>query len=302
MQQLAARYAADTNVSYVNFIAVHVTRNLPDTVLTDTTLLIQQPFWTAFNYNADTLAALVNSLVDDYMTLFPSTPLWCSVDYVRFELNASGHPPNYLASLYSSYGTTHYPDRFGLFREDLSGCNPPATINPGSHWYVMQQHPCAIGAQMLWNVQDGPSRMNQCGMVPNAEAFVLDSAVQHGISLGMRYMEIYGADIDDSTLALNIAAANTSLMNAGAQCMATALSDPASSVNISLYPNPANDILRIECPGNFMVEIFNLHGELLAKTPGVNRADLNLELPSGIYVSKIISGSQVFTRKICIGK
>ena len=40
----------------------------------------------------------------------------------------------------------------------------------------MKQNPCRTGAQMLWSVQDGPNRMNKCGITPNTEPVVLDSA------------------------------------------------------------------------------------------------------------------------------
>ena len=155
LQQLAVKYSSNHTVSYINAIGVAFSRGLPDTVLTDTTLLIKQPFWTAFNYNADTLGLLMNHITDYYMALFPSTPLWCSVDYVLFQPNATGQARNYLATIYCNYGITNYSDRFGLFREDISACNPPSSVSSGSQWYIMQQNHCRTGAQMLWSVQDG---------------------------------------------------------------------------------------------------------------------------------------------------
>jgi hypothetical protein len=201
IQQLAAKYANDTTVAYCNLIAGQVSRGLPDTVITSNG---PKPFYQAFAYHADTLAAKMKSLLDAYMSLFPKTPLWNSVDYVSFENRASGRPINYLASQYVSYGVQKYPDRFGCWREDLSGCNPQQSISSSSHWYILQQNPVRTGAQMLWSVQDGPSRMNRCGIAPSSKAAVLDSAVKNGLRLGMRYVEIYGADINDASLAVNI--------------------------------------------------------------------------------------------------
>ncbi len=40
---------------------------------------------------------------------------------------------------------------------------------------------------------------------------VLDSCVNNGLRLGMRYFEIYGADIQDATLTTTIAKYNTIL-------------------------------------------------------------------------------------------
>ena len=69
----------------------------------------------------------------------------------------------------------------------------------------MEQHKDRTGSQMLWSVQDGPNRMNKCGILPNTKQAVLDSAINNGMRLGMRYFEIYGADINDPALAPNLA-------------------------------------------------------------------------------------------------
>ncbi len=299
-QNLAAKYANDTTVSYFNLIASQMSRNLPDTILTDTTLLIQQPFWTAFNYNADTLAVLMDTMIDYYMNLFPSTPLWCSVDYVRFEIHASGHPINYLASLYTNYGITNYPDRFGLWREDLSGCNPQPIVMSGSQWYIMNQNPCRTGAQMIMSVQDGPVIMNKCNMIPNTKSFVLDSAVQHGITLGMRYMEIYGGDIDDTSLASNIATANTNLILKGNLCNGiTAISELNELSNtIFIYPNPANTEININLPSNnnFEIEIINTLGESILNTQNKHTIDVS-QFSNGIYFIKVKQEDNFYSQR-----
>ncbi|MFM7711144.1 MAG: T9SS type A sorting domain-containing protein, partial [Ferruginibacter sp.] len=130
-----------------------------------------------------------------------------------------GQPINYLASIYCNYGITNYSDRFGLFREDISGCNPNlSNIANTSHWYIMKQNPCRTGAQMLWSVQDGPLRMNRCGILPNTKSMVLDSAVNKGLALSMRYLEIYGSDISDATLTSSIQQANNKLIVKGISC------------------------------------------------------------------------------------
>ncbi|MBM3911552.1 MAG: hypothetical protein FJ350_00935 [Sphingomonadales bacterium] len=251
LQNLATKYANQPLVTYVNAVGIHFSRNLPDSVLSDTILLTKQAFWTAYNYQADTLGAIMNRMTDYYMGLFPATPLWCSVDYVTFQTNASGQPRNYLASLASQYGISRYPSRFGLFREDVSGCNPNLSgIATGSHWYLMQQNPCRTGAQMLWSVQDGPNRMNQCGISPNTKSVVLDSAVNKGLNMGMRYLEIYGADISDTSLTLSIQRANNLLTSRGLTCAggsgsllsgsltyANAASSPMTNTRIRLKQN-----------------------------------------------------------------
>jgi hypothetical protein len=289
LQHLSAKYATDTTVSYINAIAVAISRGLPDSVVTDTVLKIPQPFWLVYNYNADSLGKLMNKLTDYYMSLFPSTALWCSVDYVIFQTNANGQPRNYLASIYCNYGITNYTDRFGLFREDISACNPPASISPGSQWYIMQQNHCRTGAQMLWSVQDGPARMNPCGVLPNTKSNVLDSAINRGLSFDMRYLEIYGADISDASLTTSIQQANSKLIAKGVQCLSsTKIIENSIEYKFSIFPNPALEKLKIIYSNhqNFKqeIEIYNSMGSKVRSLILNGSAEINIEsLAKGLY-------------------
>jgi len=208
INKLAEKYAGDTTISYFNLIGGQISRGLPDSVITASG---PKAFWTEFPYNADTVVNHMKPLLDLYMTRFPKTPLWCSVDYVSFENKASGRAINYLCSQLVNYGVATYPDRFGCWREDLSACNPQPNVPTTSHWYIMAQDKTRTGAQMLWSVQDGPDRMNKCGVSPNTKQVVLDSSINNGLRLGMRYFEVYGADIEDATLSANFANYNSLL-------------------------------------------------------------------------------------------
>ena len=302
LQAMATKYANNTTVSYINTIGGSFSRGLPATVVTDTTTLATAPFYTAFPYNADTLATLINAQIDYYMSLFPNTPLWCSVDYVSFETQASGHDRNYLATLYTNYGITNYPSRFGLWREDIAGCNPQSTIPTGNQWYIMQQNSCRTGAQMLWNVQDGPTRMNQCGLTPNTKQVVLDAAVQKGLSLGMRYLEIYGIDIQDTSLSTNIQQANSLLIAQGNSCNALGIENSEVENGIEIYPNPTNSILKIDIKNSTdksEIEIFNSLGQSVFKNTLLNQTEINIStFEKGIYFLKIKNKQNILTKKI----
>lgn len=208
INKFAEKYAADTTVAYFNLIAGQISRGLPDSVISSTG---SKAFWTAFPYNADTVVAKMKPILDLYMSKFPKTPLWNSVDYVSFESKASGRSNNYLCSQYVAYGVAAYPDRFGCWREDIAACNPQPNVQSTSQWFTMAQNSTRTGAQMLWNVQDGPNRMNKCGILPNTKQVVLDSSINNGLRLGMRYFEVYAADIQDATLSANIASYNAIL-------------------------------------------------------------------------------------------
>jgi len=288
IQNLAAKYANNPVVSYVNTIGSSFSRGLPDTVITNTTTLTKQAFWTTFNYNADSLGNLMNKMTDYYMSQFPTTPLWTSVDYVLFEPSASGKARNYLASIYCNYGITKYSDRFGLFREDISACNPPQPISTGSQWYIMQQNTNRTGAQMLWNVQDGPTRMNQCGIVPNTKSVVLDSAVNKALKFGMRYLEIYGSDITDATLTTSIQNANTKLMAKGAEWNPkTDIGDLSHSNSFTITPNFANQYINVSFSDNPKPQhlyIFNAIGILVKDLEIAESGQITIsELAKGLY-------------------
>jgi hypothetical protein len=284
IQQMAQKYANDTTVSYVCAIGGQISRNIRDTVLIDTTLKTKAAFWKAFPYNADTLAKKMIPIIDFYMANFPKTPLWCSVDYVSFEQKASGRTPNYLATLYTNYGISTYPDRFGLWREDIAGCivYPPPTSN---QWNILKNNPVRTGAQMLWSVQDGPTRMNGCGIVPNTKQVVLDSAVNKGLDFGMRYLEIYGNDIDDSSLSPNIQNANAKLIARGKQLNSTEVTALNSNM-IKVYPNPARHFFTIElAQQKTNIRLLDISGRVIlqekAQTGNVNIDCQNIAI--GIY-------------------
>ncbi|MFA5834526.1 MAG: T9SS type A sorting domain-containing protein [Bacteroidota bacterium] len=190
---LGAKYAADTNIASINAVSGSISRNLPEKIADG------RNFWEVYHYNPDTLVAKLCKVLDHYMIAFPHTPLWSSMDYVSFETKATGKSRNYVCGEYAKYGVAKYPDRFGLWREDISGCTvyPP---NSGSQWSVMNTYPERTGAQMLWHVQDGPARMNQCGISDSTKAGVMKAALEKGRKFGMRYFEVYGSDVKDTSL------------------------------------------------------------------------------------------------------
>jgi hypothetical protein len=304
ISKLSAKYSNNNSVSYMNTIGGAFSRNLPDSVLIDTVSKISKPFWKAFIYNADTFAILINKMTDYYMENFPNTPLWCSVDYIKFEPTFSGHPINYLASLITKYGIEKYPDRFGLWREDLSGCNPQTNLGSGSQWYILKMNPCRIGAQMVWSVQDGPTRMNKCGILPNDKVTVLDSAIKKGLDLGMRYMEIYGVDISDSDLSNVIQTGNSLLIKKGEECMnGNNVNENIRNNCFKIYPNPSSNEISIPFSNsdltNTNITIFNSLGLKVLESEWKDKIDVR-NLPEGIYFLIIKSGNFTETKKFVI--
>ena len=304
IQQLALKYANDTTVTYVNAIGGQISRNMPDTVLIDTTLKTKAAFWKAFPYNADSVAKKMIPVIDFYMANFPKTPLWCSVDYVSFELKAAGRTPNYLATLYSNYGISTYHDRFGLWREDIAGCTlyPPQT---GNQWNILKNNPDRTGAQMIWSVQDGPARMNTCGIVPNSKQEVMDSAVNKALNFGMRYLEIYGIDIDDSSLSLNIQNANAKLIARGKQLSSTGVA-ALNSYKVKIYPNPAKHFFTIELSEEKTdIKLVDISGRIILQQK-IQTGKVNMDchkIDRGIYILQLINQNVlVYSSKIILSE
>ncbi len=72
-----------------------------------------------------------------------------------------------------------------------------------------------------------------------------------------------------------------------------------NKVEYSVWPNPFIETIRIDCPFvNKFVAIYNVQGQLVySQNDPSNSFGLGF-LPSGIYVMKVISGTQVFQQKI----
>ncbi len=301
LEHLAQKYATDSTVKYINFVSGLITRGFPDSVITATG---QSPFWTEFNYDADTILPHLKQSLDRYMTLFPNTPLWSSIDYVKFEMHASGNPPNYLISQYVDYGVDNYPDRFGLWKEDLAGCIDWGIKNPGSTWYTMAQYSCRHGSQMLWHVQDGPYRMNKCNIAPSdssatSKIAVMDSTFALGMSMGMRYFEIYPIDLNDADLQGTFINRHNQL---DTMCQGTTsiFQYNISKENASIYPNPTNGYFRINLRIKYKtleVIIYNTLGKKVGTFNNQPEIDIT-HLPPGSYFLKIRIDKKIETEKI----
>ncbi len=194
IRTLGSRYAGDPTLAYIQGATASVTNGwgLPEVDATGQS-------WVKYGYTPEKLLAAMTTVLDTFMSAFPSTHHWGAVGTIKFEPQVSGQSPTYVAEQIAAYGFQTYPDRFGVWREDLSGCipNPPT----GGQWKILWDHKGRNGAQMLWNVQDGPTRMNPCGITPNDKPTVLKEALSTAMDYGMSYVEIYQIDVLDPALA-----------------------------------------------------------------------------------------------------
>ena len=83
---------------------------------------------------------------------------------------------------------------------------------------------------------------------------------------------------------------------------------------LSIYPNPSNGIvnilLNINDPGDYTVNLFNQNGQLIQKlvddkhlAVGEHNSWINLEdIPHGVYYCKLLSDTEVITKKLILLK
>lgn len=71
-------------------------------------------------------------------------------------------------------------------------------------------------------------------------------------------------------------------------------------MNVSMYPNPVQDILHVECENIMQYDIFSLDGKLLKSTEMFdNEAVINIEdLNAGVYLIRITNDKGTVTRRI----
>lgn len=73
--------------------------------------------------------------------------------------------------------------------------------------------------------------------------------------------------------------------------------EDVDNVNVSVYPNPANDVLNIEGEGIQKVELMDVNGRTVMTT--ANAGSLNIStLAMGVYVVRVITNNGISTQKI----
>jgi hypothetical protein len=77
---------------------------------------------------------------------------------------------------------------------------------------------------------------------------------------------------------------------------------------LTVYPNPTDGFIHIEFPDNatqspVQATVYDLHGQpVFSRDFGQGDIELNLQLPSGVYLLRIIAGERVYSELITIQK
>lgn len=196
-------------VAYVNGAGDGVTVNWAPTgpVFKDAACQ-ERTSWDELGYSSEKMIGALQRNIDAFQKAFPGHVNWFSVGDIQHDRRGRA----YVVEQAAAYGFEHYPDRFGLWREDLNANrgNKSAPRSPNI-WLLMSRYRPKVGAQMVWSVQDcapgGGCRMAGTGQ-PRMEK---DAALRTAIEIGSSehspdgyyltpYQEIYQADVQDSSL------------------------------------------------------------------------------------------------------
>ena len=71
---------------------------------------------------------------------------------------------------------------------------------------------------------------------------------------------------------------------------------------VTAYPNPFNASISINCPKNCKVEIFDIHGHSLHENMGSSLWQPDEKITSGVYMIRVFSQEQVYTKLISFVK
>lgn len=104
------------------------------------------------------------------------------------------------------------------------------------------------------------------------------------------------------TYAVSLTAANSTGNNTKAKndyiivSLGTGVED-TNPVNVSFYPNPVTDILKISCKTEFTVRVRNIQGKLILQSENRNEIDLS-GLDAGMYIIEIKTTEGNLTKKM----
>jgi gingipain K len=75
----------------------------------------------------------------------------------------------------------------------------------------------------------------------------------------------------------------------------------SQNVKVNVYPNPANDMMRINVNGSFKYQLVNSLGQVVRNGEATNKAVVNVnDLNQGIYFLTITAGNQVSVQKVVV--
>lgn len=198
MAAFGARYNSDPTVAIVTCQFAGARNddwNLPDSTTVDgipPTGSTETSRWLAAGYTTAKMVDAGNQVVNNTMAAFPNKPVGLAIGRTSTDLDPEGK--DYVAQTVISNARAQWGDRMVATKNSISAKMPPPPPTIGSFWWLLWDSQPAVGGQMLWFTYNDPTYRNNGG-VPADPTVVLENAVDLAYGYGLKYLEIYEADV-----------------------------------------------------------------------------------------------------------
>jgi hypothetical protein len=118
----------------------------------------------------------------------------------------------------------------------------------------------------------------------------------------MRYIEIYGADIDDVSLSDNIRLANLKLIAKGKEHGATGI-ESLKNESVKVFPNPTQNFFTAQIPdAEFNIIVSDISGrKIFCENKVTNKIHVScLNFPNGLYIISLETTYKKFYHSVII--
>lgn len=158
--------------------------------------------WRTAGFDEARLAASCQTLLDATARAFPHQLVRMAVGTVPGPLNTGN--PHAVAQAILAHAQARWPDRVVLQRHNLSANSPHTSSGRTAGWAVVMQACPACAGQFLAPAVDTRTCRLAGGRMPCDAAAMFDAAASAAIAMGLRYVEVYGADLQSPALAPSV--------------------------------------------------------------------------------------------------
>lgn len=198
IRELGARYSANKQI--VSIHAHCMNSNTDDWFVPATTTDINNLL--ALGYTTEKAIDACKQIIDTTMEAFPNQTVRMAIGRINMAMDTVLKDSDYVAKELIAYANTTYPGRFYAQRHNLNAVVPDP-FDPTSKldgWQVMFDNQPMTAAQMVWMASDVKTCRMNGNKTPCNSVTMLNNAVTLATHYGMKYLEIYQADIQNSEL------------------------------------------------------------------------------------------------------
>jgi hypothetical protein len=199
--------------------------------------------WLAAGYTTAKMVAAGHRVVNNTMAAFPDKPVGLAIGRTSTTLDPEG--ADYVAQRVISDARAIWDNRMVATKNSISAKITPPSPPIGSFWRLLWDSQPEVGGQMLWFTYNDSTYRNNGG-VPADPTTVLENAVDLAHGYGLKYLEIYQADVAGLPSAIHYA---HSILSATPDSLAapTVLSatpaptNPTAQINLTWTDNATNE-------------------------------------------------------------